>query len=150
MLIHRYWTGPSPLSVPPLTLSDSDIPSSITKWLDARPVRPDDRPHHHRANMVRWWLLYEHGGVWMDCDIFEPDPPVFPDPPFALFSPEPDRFRVGVMGFPPHHLIPTLALTHLDQYPFHLGRATSVAVSGSALLRRLILSTDTQMNRFVL
>lgn len=148
MLIHRYWTGPTSPPVPALTLSDFDIPLSITHWLDERAEVANDRPYHHRANLVRWWLLYEHGGVWMDCDI--PEPILFPEYPFALFSRNPDRFRVGVMGFPPHHLIPTLALQYLDTYPFHVGRATSIGTSGSVLLRDLIESTGTHMNRFVL
>lgn len=95
--------------------------------------------------MVRWWLLYEHGGVWLDCDI--PTPTTLPEFPFALWSPTPDRFRVGVMGFEAGHTIPAMALTYLDQTN---AKGQSAEVSGSELLRRLIHETDTAMNKFVL
>lgn len=143
MLIHRYWTGPNPPSFPHLT--DADLSAQDVAWLDSRMFLAPDRPAQHRANMVRWLLLYEQGGTWLDCDIDEPD--TFPAFPFALFSPDPDRFRVGVMGFPEHHIIPQLAIQQITE--LRHPRSSSFDASGSVLFRRLILLTDTQLNRFV-
>lgn len=143
MLIHRYWTGPDAPNIQHYT--DDDLPIELVSWLDDRMRLATHRPLHHRSNMVRWWLLYEHGGVWLDCDI--PTPETIPEFPFALWSRKPDRFRVGAMGFEAGHIIPSLALTYLNL----TNRVeSSIVVSGSELLRRLIRETDTAMNKFVL
>jgi hypothetical protein len=67
VIIHRYWTGPDEPPVDGHVWHDDDIPEPLTRWLNARErLCPGDR--RHRANMVRWWLLWAHGGLWLDHD----------------------------------------------------------------------------------
>lgn len=142
MLIHRYWTGPDP---PDGCLLDDEIPGDLTAWLDERMAWVHTRPLHHRANMVRWWLLFVHGGTWADRDILVPYGGL-PPFPFALW--DVDRFRVGVMGFPPNHPVPVYALDKLADPP--PAPMSSRALSGSVLLREAIAHTGTLMHRFLL
>jgi len=84
-MLHRYWTGASLPDTEPwvgwviekmhpdLMLhdwTDDHLSDEIVGWLDgaAVQVKEEDRPRH-RANMVRWWLLREYGGIWLDYDI---------------------------------------------------------------------------------
>jgi hypothetical protein len=84
-LVHRYWTGgPPPDYVGDFeaawrrlhpawdvhTWGDRELPSKVVAWLDGLEsfVRPPDIPRH-RANAVRYWLLWRHGGIWADCDL---------------------------------------------------------------------------------
>lgn len=68
-MIHRYWTGPDEPEIDGPVWHDDDLPAEIAEWVDARMDRatPDDAARH-RSNMVRWWLLWGHGGLWLDHD----------------------------------------------------------------------------------
>jgi hypothetical protein len=91
--VHRYW-GPGSAPYPwigrvvralhPAVMdwTDATLPASTAGWLDshAAQVPPADR-YRHRANLVRLWLLFKHGGIWLDMD-FVPFGPLesFPRP----------------------------------------------------------------------
>lgn len=82
-MIHRYWTGDGAGPFEPwlgravrsmhygvTDWTDDTLPAGWNEWLDehASKVIEKDLPRH-RANMVRWRLLWERGGVWMDSDV---------------------------------------------------------------------------------
>lgn len=83
MLTHRYWTGDAEPPMEPwlgkvvaalhpnLTdWTDKSLPADIATLADelAPNVLPQDRVRH-RANVVRWALLAEFGGTWLDHDV---------------------------------------------------------------------------------
>lgn len=85
-MIHRYWDDPDTTPAhsawttkvitnlhPEHELHDwtrDDLPDKLLTLLDELDVnvRHEDIPRHH-ANIVRWWLLREYGGIWLDHDI---------------------------------------------------------------------------------
>lgn len=153
-MIHRYWSGPAPSTEPWIgnTLrqfgslkdwTDRTLPASVVAWLDehAGQVRAEDALRH-RANLVRWWILSEHGGVWVDHDViaFE-DLSALRRPFCAAHSGTP---CTSVLGFDPGHPVPLAALEAINSAPLVAERATSPAVSGERLLAR-ILTPDVQM-----
>lgn len=147
MLIHRYWHGENQPEITDGSAlwTDESLPMSTVAWLNDRMDLSHSplRRNHHRSNMVRWYLLYEHGGIWLDCDLPIPNP--MPELPFAGWTL--NRFRVGAMGFPPDHPIPAYALAALDA---NRSRPTSAETSGSVLLREAIEATDATLNRWEL
>jgi len=81
--IHRYWTGDAPRPASSILAgriasgfgdltdwTDESLPGPITDLLDqhAEEVPEDQRPKH-RANIVRYALLSQFGGLWMDHDV---------------------------------------------------------------------------------
>ncbi len=99
--LHRYWIGPRR---PPYIDDFEDAWRQlhphwqVTTWTDeSLPVSAlklaemvEDRCSHssrirHRANCVRYWLLFEFGGVWADTDIcpLRPIDPLLENAPFT-------------------------------------------------------------------
>jgi hypothetical protein len=73
MMIHRFWTGPPRAehhwidkvvrrAHPHIQVKDWTL-DEIPMLLD-----PDTNPVH-LSNVVRYWALHEHGGLWLDHDI---------------------------------------------------------------------------------
>lgn len=140
MLIHRYWTGSNQPAAHPLCYdwTDDQFPPMIVNWLDERMALAGPAfAIRHRANMARWYLLAEHGGVYMDFDI---DPEIaVPESPFTA-SHEDGRRCVRFMGFPLHHPAPIAAIEWLNQRHetgFDANQFSSVIVSGDGLLARV-------------
>jgi hypothetical protein len=145
-VIHRYWSGraqpPNPWlhnlvwqvhgrAVPVVDWTDEQLPAEVVAWLDSHrlEVRPPDRLRH-RANMVRWWLLRAHGGVWLDHDVV-PLAPVLdlPRPWSAALS----SSRVGcAIGLDAGDLFAETMLSAMPCVP-GVGRS-SLDVSGDRLL----------------
>lgn len=82
MRVHRYWKGPLPESEPwrgnvvrglheDVTDWDDDkLPGVCLDWVDSRMDLVNETDQlRHRGNCVRWWLLREFGGVWLDHDV---------------------------------------------------------------------------------
>jgi hypothetical protein len=84
-VIHRYWSDLTPHVPEPAgngrsvewwhpgelhDWHDDEVPDEIMRWCRRRwdAARYADLPRH-QANMVRWWLLWEHGGTWLDHDV---------------------------------------------------------------------------------
>lgn len=116
-MIHRYWHGdglvtPEDFYDDEYRWSDRDIPPELEEWISARHgVVPLDDLGRHRANFVRWWLMWEHGGVWLDYDITIVD--TLPPAPWVSSwdgNPEP-----GALCFEPHHPLIGEILTFLNR-----------------------------------
>jgi len=75
--VHRFWTGPSlpgqgwATAVVQRAHPDAEVagwtletlPADLLSLLD-----PGDDPRH-LSNVVRYWLLHEYGGLWLDHDV---------------------------------------------------------------------------------
>lgn len=146
-MMYRYWTGPNEPTDPHLPgityWNDSMLPDWLLELLDKSVSLVEFRQLHHRSNIVRWWLLHEFGGIWLDYDI-DPTQP-FPDLPFCATGINHDSACVCCMGFPAHHPVPTLALDCLITLPS--GRS-SVEVSGDWLLHKCLDATNTTVTLF--
>lgn len=147
-MIHRYWTGSRPPDGPTYWPSeeyrwtDDDIPAELEEWISARRgVVPDDDLGRHRANLVRWWLLWHHGGTWLDYDITVVDWQALPaDPWVSSWDGQPEP---GAASFPAHHPLVGAILTFLNRSPSDPPSLISRAwmsgppnVSGANVLRR--------------
>jgi len=135
-LIHRYWTGPDepPVDPPVGTVwHDGDLPYSIAAWVDAREaqVRPSDVPRH-RSNMVRWWLLLEHGGLWLDHDARLHDDP--PDGNWVAAA-NPFHACAAAIQLLPRHPLAYAMLDHIARQP--PSTRTAPQVSGAHPLTNL-------------
>ena len=71
-----------------------------------------------KADMYRWIILKEYGGLFVDADTFSIE--TFDDFLFnkAFVSYENEKARgellaLGVIGFPPNHIIPEMAIHHI-------------------------------------
>jgi hypothetical protein len=144
-LLHRWWNDPR--NPPPHDFAAElrdlhrgwklvDHPPGLwADWLDQQPgARPCDQARH-RSNLLRYRILLEHGGVWVDWDI-EPVRPLDPflDAP-RLASAGPSHPEGGVMIFPPGH--PFLAEL-LATVPRSRPVGSAVEVSGAAHLKRTL------------
>lgn len=128
-LTHRFWCGPNEPSVTGPVWHDDDLPDPITWWCDARMDQVDHNDRHrHRSNLVRWWLLAELGGLWLDHDAT-----LHADPP-------PGDWVAGVglhacaaaIQLEPGHPLAWAMLAHFETLPPSRHRAP--AVSGQAPL----------------
>ncbi len=117
--IWRYWTGLDPDPFPQFAglwrqlhpdwtvhdLTDEDLAPDVRAWVDRNEyLCPADDAGRQRGNLVRWRLLAEHGGVWVDADL-EPLKPVGPlvaGGPFIAGGRAP-RPELGFVGVPPGH-----------------------------------------------
>lgn len=113
MIIHRYWTGPNEPRVDGPVWHDSDLPKEIKKWCDSRSsqTKAIDYPRH-RANMVRWWLLAKHGGLWLDHDATLHGP--VPKPCFVGFR---GQATSAVIHLTANHQLAWAMLDHIEKQP---------------------------------
>lgn len=125
--IHRFWTGPLPTTEPyhGVVLSrlgrlhdwtDSTLPPEVVDWLDrsAEQVTEATRAQH-RGNMVRWWALRLHGGIWFDHDAL---PVVRLEELGELWTcavSEQQRTTCGA-AFPVGHPLPVAMLDHIRHH----------------------------------
>lgn len=152
--VWRYWHG---VAVPPdfraeldvfasnvTDLTDADLPADWVVWLDGKAglVRPD-HVSTHRANMLRWKILSEWGGVWLDHDVrvFDsfPDVGVVGDAWTGGLGPRDIRRSTAVLAFPAGHVVPALMLDQINRVEFLPGggKYSSFRASGSWLLERV-------------
>ena len=149
-MIHRYWHGGQlPATEPwvgstlrgmgPVTdWTDDTLPPEVVAWLDAHAaqVRPTDALRH-RANLVRWWILSELGGVWCDHDVIAFQPlDQLPRPFCAAHAGSP---CTSVLGFDVGHRVPLVMLDAIAAAPL-VGQFRSRDVSGERALRWVIIS----------
>lgn len=131
-VIHRYWSGPDEPDIDGPAWHDSDLPADIAAWCDSRmgQVLDLDGPRH-RSNMVRWWLLAEHGGLWLDHDaVLHGTPPVG-----AWVGALGQHACAAAIALPPDHPLAWAMLHEIDQQP--VSDRPCPQVSGSYLLTRL-------------
>lgn len=92
--------------------------------------------HRHMSHLVRWHLLHDHGGVWVDCDT-EPIAPIddvlTPGTPFcsSLSGPRPT-----VIGGPPGHPLWTGLIQASSRHTSQ--PVTSPTLSGAHVLGPLV------------
>lgn len=76
-LVHRFWVGPRCADHDWITrtVQQAHPAADVADWtLDALPadlraqVDADDSPGH-LSNVVRYWSLFEYGGLWLDHDV---------------------------------------------------------------------------------
>lgn len=143
-MIHRYHTGP-PMDVAyfisgavrdlhdeVVDWTDETLPDGVRSELDelGGMVPEQDLPRH-RANIVRWWLLDEYGGTWLDHDVL----------PLRRLDRGPDvTGAIGsmrcscVVRLTAHHDLARRMLDEIRQAP---EGDSAPAVSGDHLLTRL-------------
>lgn len=147
MTIHRYWTGPEPagagwmrkalMTMNPgeevIEWHDSNLPPETVAWMNDREhlVLASDVPRH-RANMVRLWALFEHGGWWVDHDVIMLRP--FEKLPFPALATH-GTVCTCVMGMPAGHPLMGAAILGVGQRASGPGR--SIDVSGERLVGSL-------------
>jgi hypothetical protein len=128
--VHLYWSGPGARQARHAAAcwrgrlwTDADLPPEFLEWVDRyQPLFLGDRNlanwHRHRSNLVRYRLLRDLGGTWVDCDL-EPCPipvstrawvgdnyafggprghPLFVDLCTEVESAEPNRFCTRAAG----------------------------------------------------
>lgn len=114
MMVHRYWCGPDEPPVDGPVWHDTDLPDALASWCDERmgQVCGIDAPRH-RSNMVRWWLLLEHGGLWLDHDaLLHQDPPEGP-----WVASHRGHACAAAIHLPPGHELAWAMLHHIDHQP---------------------------------
>lgn len=138
-MIWRYWTGPGEPEVQALDgqrlTHDDDLPSWFVEWMDGKmdQVCDIDRPRH-RSNMVRWHLLHEHGGVWLDHDVT-----IRTSIPSGVWVASRLRLQIPnvcAVSLPQEHPLAWRMLHEIDHHP--PSDLACPFVSGDALMRRFI------------
>jgi len=118
--------------------TDHKLPGELLRLCDTadRLVVSSDR-WRHRANIVRWWLLREHGGIWLDHDVV---PLSRVDQLAERWTAAARNYRVTcALGFPKGDPLPIRMLARLDVFleamnpPMH-----SATVVGSRALDDLV------------
>jgi hypothetical protein len=142
--IHRYWEG-EPSSVAELigmAVRNMHPESIVKEWtvdevadipVDVSQVRPVDEVRH-RSNIIRYWLLHEYGGLWLDSDVVPLDN-LFGSVPHEIWTAELRGRREGcALAFPAGHPFLAEALASIAAAgPSDL---VSADVSGARLLDR--------------
>jgi hypothetical protein len=144
-MIHRYWTGEDQpplgewgkqvvegLCGPVTDWNDDTLDAAWLSYIEKNEKKvPEGQRLRHRANMVRWLILRDRGGIWLDHDVLplvdlrREASPWTADILGARF--------VGAMAFPPGHPLCVQALEEIER---HEG-GPSPEVSGSGLLKRI-------------
>ena len=112
--------------------SPTDFPD-LFKWIESTNAGVNEVDQaRHAANVVRWHLLYTHGGVWADADVTALRPlPTLPAGPWSIgFGSTATPFLCG--GPAGHGLWERTLAAALD-HP----RGTSPVASGGRLLGRI-------------
>lgn len=150
-IVWRYWQGePSPLE-PWLHLAvrslHRDVRDLNRDWLEdgcrdlvARnewKCIPRDRAAHV-SNMVRWWYLNRHGGIWLDHDVV-PLRSLFGEAGEAWVSRIGHRYTSCAMQVPAGHPLCLAMLAAIEDAPPGL---TSPETSGEAVLDRIMRGGD--------
>lgn len=142
--IHRYWEG-EPSTVADLigmAVRNMHPESQVKDWtpgevadipVDVSQVRPVDEVRH-RSNIIRYWLLHEYGGLWLDSDVVPLDN-LFGSVPHQIWTAELRGRREGcALRFPAGHPFLAEALASIAAAgPSDL---VSADVSGARLLDR--------------
>ena len=162
-MIHRFWSQlsePDPLrkwsaNVVTTTQGDACVDwdeSSLEPWLVQRLRMVGDAVHpmdvfRHWSNIVRYELLYTHGGVWMDNDLI-PLRSVWAGPP-ATAAHADGTVCTCFMRFPREHPLLREALFEAYSLPISSDRSRrSENASGERLIERL--AADHEIERLVL
>lgn len=155
-LVHRYWTGrPHPLADFTNHALMSMAPGYVINWSDGTlpeecleevaraegKVRPEDAIRH-RCNVIRWWLLYNHGGYTVHHDII----PLVPldTLPFPMTGAHFNSRCTSFLAYPAGHPIPLRMLEEIRRAPH--GDAPSPEVSGELKLTQV--DTETPSLRY--
>jgi mannosyltransferase OCH1-like enzyme len=127
-IIHQLWIGPKPAPIHMMdTWRDKNPDFEYIRWTEdeikkrgikfACQERIDEmEAWNGKADIMRWELLYEYGGVFLDADsvcIAPIDDILMSKKCFAGFEQEetrPGLVATGTMGFPPRHAIPMNAI----------------------------------------
>ena len=157
-IIHRFWAGSvkpdyvdlfgSELAImhPDWQVKDwtkEGLPATVLNQValtTARVARKD--VHRHTSNLVRYALLAEYGGVWVDCDVrpLRPFDVLLADHPrFASLYGNPEG---ALILSPPGHPVFERLLADAGKAAGKKQRPGSLDLSGAGLLKRTIRSFD--------
>ena len=118
-IVHAYWGGgPLPkwqadlLSVwqskhEVMFWTDDNLPDMRYRDLFDDPARysPTTHPGQYRSDILRWEVLHDYGGVWVDCDLeWRRDiSPLLDLPGFSAWELQDQYINTAFMGFPAGH-----------------------------------------------
>jgi len=118
-VVHAYWGGgPLPdwqralLDVwrdkhEVMFWTDDNLPDLRTRDLFDDPARfsPLTHPGQFRSDLLRWEVLHDYGGVWVDCDLeWRRDiTPLLELPGFAAWELQDTFINTAFLGFPAGH-----------------------------------------------
>ena len=130
-LVHAYWGGgPIPdwqadlVSVwqskhEVMFWTDENLPDMRHRDLFDDPARfsPATHPGQYRADILRWEVLHDYGGVWVDCDLeWRRDiSPLLELPAFSAWELQDEFINTAFMGFPAGHPALVAALDGLRE-----------------------------------
>lgn len=123
---HRFWEeGP--------ILRNQDLYDNAERYHAASPWQ-------FRADIARYEILYEQGGVWVDCD-FEIHKPLdeYLDRPFAGWAVEGQVANNALLGFPPGHDALAEIIARLPQSVASQPRAHASVKSGPKFITPILL-----------
>lgn len=156
--IHRYWEGgETPVGGqwtvnvirklhPGVDLHDWTPGEVADIVVDESQVKAVDVVRH-RSNVIRYTLLYRHGGLWLDHD-FVPLANLFVARRDAAWTASLNGNREGsVLRFPAGHPFLAAALAEIEKAPRSQRR--SAEVSGARLLDRILVPGVTSEDRVV-
>jgi mannosyltransferase OCH1-like enzyme len=118
-LVHAYWGG-APLPDWQAALldvwrekhevmfwTDDNLPDLRTRDLFDNPAQFSPKTHfgQFKADLLRWEVLHDYGGVWVDCDLeWRRDiSPLLELPGFSAWEFEFSLINTAFMGFPAKH-----------------------------------------------
>lgn len=150
--VHRYWTGqPHPLASFTNHAVMSMAPGYVINWSDGSlpkecleevaqaegKVRPVDAIRH-RCNVIRWWLLANHGGYTVHHDFI----PLVPldTLPYPATAAHPSLRCTSFLAYPVGHPIPLRMLEEVRQAP-PSNTASAPEVSGEIRLTQIDTET---------
>ena len=128
MIIHQLWIGPKPAPVKLMDTWKNMNPEFVyVRWTEAKieemnfhfkcQNRIDEMKEiNGKADIMRWEILREYGGIFIDADSFciKPiDDELLNTQAFAGWEQEtlrPGLIATVAMGFPPDHLVPNSAI----------------------------------------
>lgn len=156
-IIHQLWIGDKP---PPTKMMDTwrdmNPEYEYIRWTEdlireknikfecKKRIR-DMTEINGKADIMRWELLYEYGGVFIDADSFciRPiDDQLMTTKAFAGWEQEqlrPGLIATGTMGFPPKHPLPLAAIEWIKQNEVNMDKCKLAAwqTVGPGLLTRM-------------
>jgi len=157
-LVHAYWGG-GPLPDWQAALldvwrdkhdvmfwTDDNLPEMRTRDLFDDPARysPSSHPGQYRANLLRYEVLHDYGGVWVDCDLeWRRDiGPLLELSGFAAWETQDQFINNAFLGFPAEHPALTAILDGLRHSVLSQPSQRSNVQSGAQYITPILRGRD--------